>query len=185
MAANAEDVPSALAQCRAQESETARLSCYDQLADRVSPPPAARQQASATPPPVAPAPALEPAAPGPAGPGASPRETTAQAGSREFGYRGGPLARADAERAEAAQAEAKEQGEASEEIVATVTEVARRPRGQLAVTLDNGQTWLQKTADAWFVVKYGDRVRVQAGTLGAYLMYREDSKRGTRVTRIR
>ena len=185
--AHAADVTSAVADCRAEENDDARLACYDRLADELSPPEA--KTASNPPAPPAASPDATPgrtpaAAPAPAMPPAQAQATSpATPPPDDFGYRGGALARADAVAREEAERE-QEPGDV-EEVLGRVTEVTRRGRGLLVVTLDNGQTWTQKAPDSGFLVQTGDRVRIEAATLGSYLMFREGSKRGTRVTRVR
>jgi hypothetical protein len=72
-----------------------------------------------------------------------------------------------------------------DEISATVTEVVTQPRGEMIVTLDNGQVWAQKVADSRFQLKAGDQVKIRAGALGAYYLSLGSSDRKTRVSRVR
>ena len=46
---------------------------------------------------------------------------------------------------------------------ATVTAIDKRPRGELVVTLDNGQVWAQKNAERYFPLEVGDPVAILAG----------------------
>ncbi|MGC1386532.1 MAG: hypothetical protein WA807_00840, partial [Steroidobacteraceae bacterium] len=65
-----------------------------------------------------------------------------------------------------------------------VAKLATRPRGELVVTLDNGQVWQQLTAVDYFPLKAGDTVEISSGALGSYVLS-APSKRSTKVTRIR
>jgi hypothetical protein len=86
---------------------------------------------------------------------------------------------------------ARKRGAAEEEnappevkrLDATVAAIARQPRGELILTLDNGQVWMQKTATSWFPVAPGDQVMIAAGALGSYRL--TTSGRSTPVTRIK
>jgi len=64
----------------------------------------------------------------------------------------------------------------------TVTSIARRPQGELAMTLGNGQVWVQKQATS-FDVRVGERVTIKTAALGSFLMSNA-SGRSTRVTRV-
>jgi fumarylacetoacetate (FAA) hydrolase family protein len=66
-------------------------------------------------------------------------------------------------------------------IVATVS---TRPRGELVVTLDNGQVWVQNQAADFFTLKTGDRVEISVGALGSYTMWVPSIRRASKVTRI-
>jgi hypothetical protein len=150
-----------VSQCAQVQDRTSRLSCYDHLAADISGRGAAPQ---ASPVPAAPTTSSAPAVP--AASGATP--ATAEA---NFGVSGGPLA-------------AKRQAVALKEIAGRVTRVAARPRGELVITLENGQVWQQHEASESFELKVGDEVQIQSGALGSYIMI-SPSKRGTKVTRIR
>jgi hypothetical protein len=65
---------------------------------------------------------------------------------------------------------------------ATVTALSKGPEGQLIVTLDNGQVWIQKAAET-FVVKVGDTVTIKTTFIGSYFMTRGGSS--TRVNRVK
>ena len=67
-------------------------------------------------------------------------------------------------------------------ISATVTAIDKRARGELVVTLDNGQVWAQKEAGAYFPLKAGDSVAILAGTLGSFRLIA--GNRATAVTRV-
>ena len=67
------------------------------------------------------------------------------------------------------------------EISATVLKVSKRPRGELVVTLDNGQTWTEKNAEYGFRVKVGDTIVIKKGKVGGYRMV----GRGRRASQVR
>lgn len=70
-----------------------------------------------------------------------------------------------------------------DELHATVTEIWTRSDGLMKLTLDNGQVWSQNAPDPFFRLKTGDKVRIQPGALGSFLLS-GPSKRSTRVTRV-
>jgi hypothetical protein len=94
--------------------------------------------------------------------------TTAPAA--EFGVNNGPL-------------QAKQQAGQPQAMTAVVTKIAQRPRGELVMTLDNGQVWVQNEAAAYFPLKAGDKVEISVGMLDSYVLW-APFKRSTKVTRI-
>jgi hypothetical protein len=74
------------------------------------------------------------------------------------------------------------QAPAPKRATATVTAIEKRPRGELVVTLDNGQVWAQKSADRYFPLKVGDPVAILAGSLGSFRLI--CGSRATAVTRV-
>jgi hypothetical protein len=144
--------------CSAETDAARRLSCYDRAAaalDKAAP--AARTAAST-------------ATAGKAPP-STPASTPANSDAAEFGVSEGPLA-------------AKKQATALKEITAVVTSVAFQPRGELIMTLDNGQVWQQNQAVAYFPLKVGDTVKISAASIGSYQLL-TPAKRTTKVTRVR
>jgi hypothetical protein len=156
----------ALRACTAEKNDARRLQCYDNAMS-------VRTQAAAAP--VA-APSASPAAkstaaePKVAAPAAAGAGADAEA---KFGYRGA-IARKDLD--EQAQRES-----GNDRIEAAVVEIARRARGEMVLTLDNGQVWAQKTADS-SRVKIGDRVTIKKASFGSFLLVLPNN-RTTRVTR--
>ena len=67
-------------------------------------------------------------------------------------------------------------------IGAKVTAIEKRARGELVVTLDNGQVWAQKETGAYFPLKVGDPVAILAGSLGSFRLIA--ANRATAVTRV-
>ncbi len=79
--------------------------------------------------------------------------------------------------------EQKKEAVAPKEIQAVVSGVARRPRGELVITLDNGQVWAQLAPQEYFPLEIGDTVHISKGALGSYSMT-TPAKRGSKVTRL-
>jgi len=98
--------------------------------------------------------------------------TAASSASRdsEFGVSEGPLA-------------AQQHASVPKQITAKVTHVGVRARGELVVTLDNGQVWAQLAPLAYFPLEAGDVVRIKSASLGSYQLI-APSQRATKVTRI-
>lgn len=72
---------------------------------------------------------------------------------------------------------------ADEPILATVTRIVERRDGTLAITLDNGQTWAQKSRD-YLPLKAGERVTIRGGAFSSNRLVTE-SGRSTQVKRVR
>jgi hypothetical protein len=148
--------------CASEADSARRLNCYDRIAAGL-PGPATAGAAPAPPAPAAPPP-TPPASPAPA------PAAPASSNPAEFGVSNGPLA-------------AKRQTKSLKNISAVVTNVATRARGELVVTLDNGQVWQQNEAVDYFPLHVGDTVEISSGALGSYVLS-APSKRYTKVTRI-
>lgn len=73
--------------------------------------------------------------------------------------------------------------ESAKRVTANVTGIEKRTRGELVVTLDNGQIWAQKEVGAYFPIKVGDPATILAGSLGSYRLV--VANRATAVTRVR
>jgi hypothetical protein len=96
--------------------------------------------------------------------------------TQTFGVHGSELARN------------RDDGNAKEEsapkrITANIAGIDKRPRGELVITLDNGQVWAQKEVGAFFPIKVGDPATILAGSLGSYRLV--VANRATAVTRVR
>lgn len=72
----------------------------------------------------------------------------------------------------------------SDEVVAIVTDVTRRARGQHVVTLDNGQIWTEDFASRYFPVAAGDTVTLKRRSISGYRLITQ-SGRGYSVERIK
>jgi hypothetical protein len=68
-------------------------------------------------------------------------------------------------------------------LTAKVAGIEKRARGELVVTLDNGQAWAQKEVGAYIPLNVGDPVTILAGTLGSHRLL--VGSRATAVTRVR
>jgi hypothetical protein len=75
-----------------------------------------------------------------------------------------------------------EEREELSEITGKVTEVSARPHGELVVTLDNGQVWVERTANSKLKVKAGDTVKIEAGALGSFVLIANG--RSSKVARV-
>lgn len=169
-AAAAEDLPSELRRCAAEPADSQRLACYDRLSGtllRAPSPPSG---------------ATHPAGSGDAGvTGATVGSTPLAAGAppsqsaapslADFGVNNGPL-------------EAKKLVNQPKSMTGVVASVSTRARGELVVTLDNGQVWVQNQAVEFFTLKSGDRVEISVGALGSYTMWVPSIRRMSKVTRI-
>jgi hypothetical protein len=70
------------------------------------------------------------------------------------------------------------------ELSATATAISAKPRGELVITLDNGQVWGEIAPGSKIKVKAGDAVTIEAGTLGSFILIAPNG-RSSKVTRIR
>ena len=157
-----------LKRCAALADASARLACYDSLAGLAAPSAATAQAApnasadgSAKPIPssTSGAGALD------ASPQAPPAVT-----STDFGVRNGPL-------------QAGRDPVREKQMLAVVSAVSYRGRGELVVTLDNGQVWRQiQPSD--YPLKPGDHVEIDVAALGSYRLWTPSTRRATKVTRI-
>lgn len=152
-------VPDSLRACMKQQDVLKRLSCYDgEMAKLVAQAPAAA--------PAVPAPAAPVAAAPAAGAAAAP-----SLGSEQ-------LYKSDAAIAAAA---------SESRLTARIAELRTVGAGDALITLDNGQVWRQKEAEAYFPLAVGDTVRIEKGALGSYRLSRveEGWKRWMRVARVK
>jgi hypothetical protein len=185
-----------LRKCAAEPQNPRRLACYDRLSAVVTaaatpvaaPAPSQPTSAAAAP---ATAPTSAKASSPPAVPAATTATTRAAASTAapptaatsvpsasqratdtsDFGVGNGPL-------------EAKQQKGKPQQMSAVVAAVSTKPRGELQVTLDNGQVWVQNQAVDYFPLKAGDKVEINVGALGSYVMWVPSSRRAAKVTRV-
>jgi hypothetical protein len=154
-------LPVQLKHCASLTVASARLACYDALAgssalSQVAPPAPAASSSAAT--------------AGIAASGASGAPSPAKT-DMEFGVHNGPL-------------EAKLISPQREKhMLAVVSAVSNRPRGELVVTLDNGQVWAQ-IEPTNYPLKPGDHVEIDVAALGSYVLWSPSNRRATKVTRI-
>ena len=92
----------------------------------------------------------------------------------KFGARGGEMARKQAR---------AEEKTAIKEVVARITSLGQRPRGERVFTLDNGQVWVEKRRESYLPVEVGETVTIVAGALSSYRLS-EASGRSTQVQRV-
>jgi hypothetical protein len=169
-----DQLPAQLKRCASLTVASARLACYDALAgssvsNQAAPPTAAASNAASggiaeaggiaasTAPPVQGASHVQ---------GAVPAQP-----DMEFGVHNGAL-------------EAKLVNPHREkQMLAVVRNVSNRPRGELVVTLDNGQVWAQIEATR-YPLKPGDHVEIDVGAMGSYVLWSPSNRRATKVTRI-
>ena len=70
------------------------------------------------------------------------------------------------------------------ELAATAASISTKPRGERVITLDNGQVWAEIAPGSTIRLKPGDPVRIQAGTLGSFILIAPNG-RSSKVSRIR
>jgi hypothetical protein len=154
----------ALARCAAITGPDARLACYDALAGRATPTPAATPATVTS---AAVAGAVRPIA-ATAAPPAAPAPAPAAADVQAFGLT-------------PAQTHTPPPG--PEALEARVVKVQKDQYSHASVELDNGQLWaINGVVDA--SLDAGDAVKIERAALGSYLMT-TSSKHAYRVTRIR
>jgi len=173
-ASTPDSLPVRLKHCASLSDSGARLACYDALAgspalNHVASTAAAASSSpassSATNSNAATAGIAAPGSP-PAGVGAPPAQA-----EFEFGVHNGPL-------------EAKLiNTQREKQMLAVVSAISNRPRGELVVTLDNGQVWAQIEATR-YPLKPGDHVEIDVGAMGSYVLWCPSNRRATKVTRI-
>jgi hypothetical protein len=170
-ASTPDSLPVQLKHCASLSDSSARLACYDALAGS----PALNHVASAAPAASSSATSSSAATAGIAAPGtpsapSAPSAPPVQA-EFEFGVHNGPL-------------EAKLiSTQREKQLLAVVSAVSNRPRGELVVTLDNGQVWAQIEATR-YPLKPGDHVEIDVGAMGSYVLWSPSNRRATKVTRI-
>ena len=148
-----------LKRCASLTDASTRLACYDALAGLAP----SATTAGAAPSPAAGGPqAKTPSSAAVAAPGAPPAE--------EFGVHNGPL-------------EVKRGPVREKRMLAVVSTVSSRANGELVVTLDNGQVWVQ-IEPANFPVKPGDHIEIDVGAFGSYVLWSPSNRRATKVDRI-
>ncbi|WP_281214076.1 hypothetical protein [Shewanella insulae] len=148
-----------LSQCAAKQDKLDRLICYDKLAAKVGNKPQANSHVA----PVSkPAPAPQPK---PAPQAAAVVASTPAAAEASFGkvY--------------------KEEKAELDKINLTVVSIRKNPHGALTITFDNGQVWKQNDSRR-YKLKTGEKVYIEKGALGSFLLGKEDTNATIRVKRI-
>jgi len=166
-ASSSDSLAAQLKRCAALTDASPRLACYDALAGK------AAASAAASPP------AASPEAGGAVAATATPASAQAAAAATgapaapnlaNFGVRNGPL-------------QAERDPVREKTMLAVVSAVSTRGRGELVVTLDNGQVWRQ-IQPSEYPLKPGDRVEIDVAALGSYRLWTPSTRRATKVTRI-
>jgi hypothetical protein len=168
----AQALPASVRACASERDDARRLGCYDreiarldQGGDVMAAPATKAEVAPAAAAAAATAPAAAATPPTAAAPAAAP--------DARFGYRG-DIARKELDEQTAT--------ETVDRLEATITEVSSRAHGELVITLDNGQVWVQKAPDSKMQLKAGDQVTIKKASLGSYMLVA--AGRSTRVTRV-
>jgi hypothetical protein len=173
----AESASDGVLACAAEADEERRLACFDALAAglRDPRPPAAAAPGSSTAAtfPVSPSAAsaapVAPSAAAAAAAVAQPSQAGTPSPEDRFGLR----------------VDRKEQKKDDlTELSARATAISPKPRGELVITLDNGQVWGEIAPGSKIKVKPGDAVKIEAGTLGSFILI-APNERSSKVTRIR
>jgi hypothetical protein len=159
----AQALPPSVRACASERDDARRLSCYDREIARLAQDSGAVAAPSAT--------AEVTTAAAAAAAAVSPAPTAAP--DAKFGYRG-DIARKELDEQTAT--------ETVDRLEATITEVSSRAHGELVITLDNGQVWVQKAPDSKMQLKAGDQVTIKKASLGSYMLVA--AGRSTRVTRV-
>ncbi|QYJ97244.1 hypothetical protein K0J45_17305 [Shewanella alkalitolerans] len=148
-----------LSQCAAHQDKLDRLICYDNLAAKVG----YKSQANSHVAPVSkPAPAAQPK---PAPQAAAVVASTPAASEASFGK---------VQKVEKVELD---------KVNLTVASVQKNAHGALTITFDNGQVWKQNDSRR-FRLKAGDKVYIEKGALGSFLLGKEDANATIRVKRI-
>jgi hypothetical protein len=186
LTAFAQDAPESLQRCADEADDKRRLACYDQEMARLrapNPAPSASIPAATSAPAVAAAtsaPAVTAATSAPVTTAATaapavPAATAAKpdlTAEEQFGL-------------SQDQVREKQSGKDTpklDHLAGAITKISKRPRGELVMTLDNGQVWTQQAVDT-FDVRVGDTVTIKAAALGSFKMSTK-AGRSTRVTRV-
>ena len=72
-----------------------------------------------------------------------------------------------------------------EGIQAGISRIEKSSRGQRTLYLDNGQIWRQVGSSSQPHLKTGERIIIERGALGSYILKPADSNRSMRVKRLR
>ncbi|QUN05618.1 hypothetical protein KDN34_15740 [Shewanella yunxiaonensis] len=162
-----------LAHCSTITDQSARLACYDHLAQAVT---QAKKTIPANEPAMNPKDLLVPSEPiaensvsAPEKPAAPiPTPATPKNNEKAVAQFGAPVERADA---------------ALEQIQDVVTKAQKGLRGTFTITLSNGQVWQQIDSES-FRIKNGQKVVIEKAALGSFLLKVEGSNRTIRVKRL-
>ena len=184
----AESASDGVLACAAEADDERRLACFDALAAglRDPRPPAATAPVSPT---AATAPVSPTAAtfPIPTRIGCASRPDRGPERSSRSGRRCAAVPGRDAISGGSVRAAGRSKEQKKDELTelsATATAISAKPRGELVITLDNGQVWGEIAPGSKIKVKPGDAVKIEAGTLGSFILIAPNG-RSSKVTRIR
>ena len=171
---SAHDAAASLLACAAERDDTRRLACFDVEVEQLG---KESRVGGATPvapvaaPPPGPTPAAGAAAAASVAASSTAAPPTAETLSTEekFGLRGGLK---------------QEKMPGIQSLTAKATKVSAKPRGELVVTLDNGQVWGEIAPGSGIRLKVGDRVTIKAGALRSFILAAPNG-RSSKVTRVR
>ena len=154
----------AIKDCRTIENDLHRLMCYDAAVDALHnkqaiAPPVAQIKSTEQIKPKAPQVNVTPVTP-------EKKVVTNNVANTEFGLEHKSIAK---------------EGD-SQELVSVLSAVKKAPRGELILTLDNGQVWRQLGTDS-FRVKTGQTVVISRGMLNSFLLKIEGKNKSIRVKR--
>lgn len=155
-----------LSECAEEQSDAARLACYDRVARGATDDDNQPSEAKAAAEPHA----MDAAVPNAAEPDATTDETAAAVDN--FGMNRNVAAANE------------KTPPALDEIYATIVEIETKRYGKRVFTLDNGQVWVEQSTAKSVRVEPGDEVRIKAGVLGSFKLI-DSNRRSTRVERIR
>jgi len=155
-----------LTECANEQSDAARLACYDRMARGAADDDRQASEAKSEAEPQA----ADPAVAGATEPGAATDETAAAIDN--FGMNRNVAAANDQAPPEL------------DQIYATIVEIETRRYGKRVFTLDNGQVWVEQSTAKSVRLEPGDEVRIKAGVLGSFKLF-DSNRRSTRVERIR
>jgi hypothetical protein len=154
--AHAQSLSDQVRACAAESASGRRLECYDHMASGLNKSGAAPGASGTSAKPTAAA--------------SDPSPEAAKSAASGFGVSGTPLGR-------------KKESAEPKQIEAVVTKIGQRGRGELVISLDNGQVWAQLAALSYFPLKPGDTIQIASGALGSYVLS-TPAKRATKVTRL-
>src|SRR5687768_12972828 len=178
----AESASDGVLACAAEADDEHRLACFDALAAGLRDPRPPTAVTAPVPPTAATSPVFPTAAPAaPVAPTVAPSAAAAAAAAAQPSQAGTP----SPEDRFGLRVDRKEQKKDElTELSATATAISAKPRGELVITLDNGQVWGEIAPGSTIKVKPGDAVKIEAGTLGSFILIAPNG-RSSKVTRIR
>ena len=157
--------------CASVADATARLACYDQAFGK----PTAAKAAHSGPVAASPAAPTGATATAAAAAAAAPSVAPEVKAREEFGL---------SETEKRAKAGKTAAPEAADSITSKVASVGHRPTGEMIVTLEDGQVWVETETGSGARIKPGDSVTIHRAALGSYMLV-TSSHVGTRVRRVK